>query len=97
MSGGLGWSSHTVKQRYIILGISKTQTLKMQTAGLKTFKTTDLENVGLKSTDLENTDADLEIVVYILIVKLCPFILHGRKNLKELKSIIGYKRTKLLH
>ena len=40
---------------------------------------TDLENTDLKNADLKN--ADLENVVYLLIEKLRPFILNGKKKI----------------
>ena len=41
--------------------------------------TADLENADLENADLENTE--LENVVCILIEKLSPFILNGRKKI----------------
>ena len=83
-----------------IHGVSRKHTPRKPRPQTADLENTDLENTDLKNTDLENTDfkntdlenADLENAdlenIYLLIEKLRPFILKGKKKISKSSKLL---------
>ena len=64
---------------WLVRGVSRKHRPRKRRPLTADLENRDLENADLENADLENTE--LENVVCILIEKLSPFILSGRKKI----------------
>ena len=79
-------------KKKLLITKCRPQTADLENTDLENtdLKNTDLENTDFKNTDLENADlenADLENI-YLLIEKLRPFILKGKKKISKSSKLL---------